>query len=98
MESSAWLEWAKLAHLQSICNIYNCPVSLSTHTVSWKSKMNNVVKYDVYLDILLVGSIYVIKICLSRKTQNPRHPANPVIQAQAQAQVCCTSMEELLPS
>ena len=30
-------------------------------TFFWKSKMKHVVKSDVYLDILLMGSIYVIK-------------------------------------
>ena len=48
-----------------------------------KSKMGNVVEYDVYLDILPVGPSYVTKYC-SRKTQNPCHLENPVIQAWAQ--------------
>jgi len=47
----------------------------------WKSKIKNVVKHDVHLDILLVGFIYVTTCAFSRKTRNPRHPANPVIQA-----------------
>ena len=37
-------------------------------TFSWTSKVNNVVKYDAYMDILLVGSIYVTKYLCSRKT------------------------------
>ena len=50
-------------------------------TCSWKSKMNNVVKHDVYLDILYVGTIYVTTCLFFKETRNPRHPANPVIQA-----------------
>ena len=33
-----------------------------------KSKMKHVVKYDVYLDILLMGSMYVIQSTILRKT------------------------------
>jgi len=37
------------------------PASL-LKTCSWKSKMKPVAKYRVYLDILLIGCIYVINI------------------------------------
>ena len=36
-------------------------------TCSWKSKMTHVVKYDVYVDLLLTVSNYVIEYRFSRK-------------------------------
>ena len=36
-----------------------CVLETYIKTLAWKSKIKNVVKYDAYLDILLVGSIYV---------------------------------------
>ena len=38
-----------------------CIFLICVKTFSWKSKMKHVVKYDVYLDILLMVSIYEIK-------------------------------------
>ena len=35
--------------------------------------MTNVVKNDVYLDILLVESIYVTTYLIFKETTNPRH-------------------------
>ena len=47
-------------------------------TCSWKSRMKNIVKYDVYLDILLVGCIYVTKYRFCKESPKsilqPRHP------------------------
>ena len=43
-------------------------------------KMENVVKNCVYLDISLVGPIYVTTYVFFGNTRNPHHPANPVIQ------------------
>ena len=44
-----------------------------------------IVKYDVYLDVLLVGSIYGTSSFVSSNTRTPRHPATPVIEAFASA-------------
>ena len=45
-----------------------CVLRTSVKTFSWKSKMKPVVKYGVYLDILLMGSTYVIKYVFLMET------------------------------
>ena len=50
--------------------------------ISWKSKMENVVKYYVYLDILLMGSIYVIKSTFLRG--NPISGKQKIFKSAAQ--------------
>ena len=41
----------------------------------------NVVNYDAYFDILLVGSMYVTTFVFFKDTTNPRHRVNPATQA-----------------
>ena len=45
------------------------PLEEAQEAFSWKFKMKNVVKYDVYLDMLLVGSIYVTKSVFFKESQ-----------------------------
>jgi len=58
-----------------------CIFLICLKTCSWKSNMEHVVKYDVYLDVLLVGSVYVTKSVFFKEHPESRHPANPIIQA-----------------
>ena len=62
----------------------------SSQDVFFEVHHENVVKYDVYLDILVYIYIYICIACgvnsynniyFSRKAQNPRHPAKPVIHS-----------------
>jgi len=39
--------------------------------------MKHVVQYDIYLDILLVGSIYVTTSLFLKEHPKSRHPAKP---------------------
>ena len=58
---------------------------------SWKSKMKNVVEYDAYWYILLVGSIYVTKSVFfkenpkSTSSCKPRHPGSGTAMGQGKA-------------
>ena len=73
-------------------------------TCSWKSKVKNAVKYDDYLDILLVGSIYVTQYAFFKENTKspssckPRHPGSgtgmrmfehPQTSARCETPGCC---------
>ena len=61
MGRDVFARWAGLAVPDGLAAPKMCIFRTCLKTFSWKSKMKNVVKYCVYLDILLTGSIYVTK-------------------------------------
>ena len=67
----------------------NCISRTCSKTVSWKYKIKNVVKYYVYLDILLMGSTYVIKSTFFRG--NPISGQKQIFKSAAQERCSCRS-------
>ena len=66
----------KYTFLAAMCILGDLNKDVSLDVINGKGI--KIVKSDIYLDMLLVGSIYVTKYVFSRNPPNPRHPANPV--------------------